>query len=203
MTVVVMCGLPVSGKTTTAARLHAAAGGSLIRSCDVYQSLGIVLPEWVRRTRGFTVDVAAYDAVRDEAYREMGRRLDAALDAGATPVVLDAVHGERDKRQAVWQRCHAPGVRSVLVWCRCDDPGDIAARLRARHGREAEPEHEAADASVFHDIARRWQDPRDDGTWPVIVQYDTHIDRVRVCGAGEDDAALAFIRAPLEGASVR
>ena len=75
MTVIVMCGLPVSGKTSTAARLHAVAGGTLIRSCDVYQSLGIVLPEWVRRTRGFTMEVAAYDAVRDDAYREMDRRL--------------------------------------------------------------------------------------------------------------------------------
>jgi predicted kinase len=201
MTAIVMCGLPVSGKTTTAARLHAAAGGTLIRSCDVYRSLGIVLPEWVRRTRGFTVDVGAYDAVRDEAYREMGRRLGAALSAGAAPVVIDAVHGERDRRQAVWQRCHAYGVRPVLVWCRCDDPGIIAARLRGRHGRETEPEHEAADVSVFHDIARRWQDPRDDGAWPVIVQYDTHADRLSVAGADDGEAAVALVRATLQGAA--
>jgi predicted kinase len=203
MTAVVMCGLPVSGKTTTAARLHAAAGGALIRSCDVFHSLGIVLPEWVRRTRGFTVEVAAYDVLRDEAYREMGRRLEAALAAGVTPVILDAVHGERDKRQAVWQRCHARGVQPILVWCRCDPADAIAARLRARHGRETEPEHEAADASVFRDIARRWQDPRDDGTWPVIVEYDTHRDRVRVEGGAGEDPAVAFIRAALQGASVR
>jgi len=53
-----MCGLPASGKTTTAERLHAHAGGVLIRSCDVYQELGISLPDWVRRTEGFTRDVA-------------------------------------------------------------------------------------------------------------------------------------------------
>ncbi|HUF91699.1 MAG TPA: AAA family ATPase, partial [Candidatus Limnocylindria bacterium] len=178
MSVLVMCGMPVSGKTTTAARLHAAAGGTLIRSCDVYRSLGIVLPHWVRRTRGFTVDVAAYDAVRDAAYREMGRRLDAALEAAATPVIVDAVHGERDKRRAVWGRCRAHGVRPVLVWCHCDDGGEIAARLAARRGRDAEPEHEASDRSVFDDIARRWQDPRHDGTWPVIARYDTGADRL-------------------------
>src|SRR5262245_25892830 len=63
-TVVLMAGLPASGKTTTAARLHAMVGGELIRSCDVYQALGIDLPEWVRRTRGFTVNVTAYDRAR-------------------------------------------------------------------------------------------------------------------------------------------
>lgn len=202
MTVIVMCGLPVSGKTTTAARLHAAGGGTLIRSCDVYQSLGIVLPEWVRRTRGFTADVAAYDALRDEAYREMGRRLEAALGAAATPVIVDAVHGERDKRQAVWARCRAHGVRPALVWCRCDDAGEIVARFRARHGRDAEPEHEASDRSVFDDIVRRWQDPRDDGTWSVIAQYDTHAGRLVVPHTRED-AAVALIRAALEGAPAR
>lgn len=202
MIVIVMCGLPVSGKTSTAARLHAVAGGTLIRSCDVYRSLGIVLPEWVRRTRGFTVDVAAYDAVRDAAYREMGRRLEAALKAAATPVIVDAVHGERDKRQAVWARCRAYGVRPALVWCRCDDAGEIAARVRARHGRDTEPEHEASDPSVFDDIARRWQDPHDDGTWSVIAQYDTHADRLRALPAG-GDAAVALIRAALEGAPAR
>jgi len=201
MNVIVMCGLPVSGKTSTAARLRAVGGGTLIRSCDVYQSLGIVLPEWVRRTRGFTVDVAAYDALRDEAYREMGCRLDAALSGPSTTIIVDAVHGECDKRAAVWQRCRAHGVRPVLVWCRCDDPRAVAARFRARRGRDAEPEHEASDMSVFHDIARRWQDPREDGTWSVIAHYDTHTDRLVVAGADEGPA-LSLIRAALEGARV-
>lgn len=44
-------GLPASGKTTTAMRLHAELGGVLIRSCDIYQELGIVLSEWVERTQ--------------------------------------------------------------------------------------------------------------------------------------------------------
>ena len=78
-TVVMMCGLPASGKTTTAGRLHSRLGGALIRSCDVYEDLGISLPEWVRRTHGFTVNVAAYDTVRNRAYDEMARRLDEAL----------------------------------------------------------------------------------------------------------------------------
>ena len=68
--VVMMCGLPASGKTSTAGLLHAHAGGVLIRSCDVYADLGIRLPDWVERTRGFTVNVHEYDHVRDRAYAE-------------------------------------------------------------------------------------------------------------------------------------
>lgn len=94
---VLMPGLPASGKTTRAMRVHAHASGILIRSCDIYQELGISLPEWVRRTPGFTVGVADYDRLHDEAYRTMAARLEQHLSAGAQLLILDAVHGEVSK----------------------------------------------------------------------------------------------------------
>ncbi len=89
-TTVMMCGLPASGKTTTAMRLHAQLGGVLIRSCDIYQELGIVLPDWVKRTAGFSVNISGYDRVRDQAYAEMARRADADLAHGS-PVLRQNV----------------------------------------------------------------------------------------------------------------
>jgi len=80
-----MCGLPASGKTTTAERLHAHAGGVLIRSCDVYQELGISLPDSVRRTEGFTRDVTAYEQARDAAYARMLSLLDRVDSGGPGP----------------------------------------------------------------------------------------------------------------------
>src|SRR5258706_15374021 len=106
-----MSGLPASGKTTTAARLQRELGAVLIRSCDVYADLGIDLPAWVRRTEGFTRDVAGYEAARDAAYDEMLRRLDRALDAGREAVIIDAVHGEREKRQVVYEAALKRGRR--------------------------------------------------------------------------------------------
>lgn len=161
-TVVVMCGLPASGKTTTAERLHASAGGTLIRSCDVYADLGISLPDWVRKTRGFTEDVSAYERLRDRAYVEMGRRLAGALATHAPLVVVDAVHGERAKRAAVYAICRDHRAAPLLLWCRCDDLEEIGRRLAARRGREHEPPHEASDLSVFHHVRSLWQDPGDD-----------------------------------------
>jgi predicted kinase len=179
-----MCGLPASGKTTAAGRLHARIGGILIRSCDVYRALGISLPEWVRRTRGFTVDVAAYDRLRDQAYAEMAKQLDEALAAGTTIVIVDAVHGEHDKRAVVYGMCHARGATPVLLLCRCDDLAEVRRRFRRRDGREHDPPHEASDLSVFRDISRRWCDPAEDrlsdGRAPTVITYDTHAEAVRV-----------------------
>jgi predicted kinase len=190
-----MCGLPAAGKTTTAARLHAHAGGTLIRSCDVFAALGISVADWVERTRGFAVGARDYEALRDQAYVEMARRLDRALHAGEGPVIVDAAHVERAKREAAYELCGRRGARPAILWCRCDDAGEIARRLERRRGREREPEHEASDASVVRHLAGLWEDPREDclpGGGPVeIVSYDTASDRLHVpAGTAPDVAAL-------------
>ena len=177
-----MCGLPASGKTTTAARLHATLGGLLIRSCDVYRDLGISLPEWVRRTHGFTEDVAAYERLRDAAYVEMARRLQAGLQDGVAPIIVDAVHGEPEKRAAVYAACRGHGTSPLLVWCRCDDVAETERRIAARRGREREGEHEAADLSVLRHLGGLWRDPtpaetRGASAVPILI-YDTLASRI-------------------------
>src|SRR5713226_7727035 len=129
-TTVLMCGLPASGKTTTAMRLHAHLGGVLIRSCDIYKELGIVLSEWVKRTQGFTANVAEYDRLRDEAYRQMAERADMSLAAGSSVVIVDAVHGELDKRRRLYEICRARGAVPILVLCLCDDFEEVRRRFR-------------------------------------------------------------------------
>ena len=175
--VVIMSGLPASGKTTTAARLHAILGGHLIRSCDVYRDLGISLPSWVRRTRGFTESVEEYTLLRDAAYAEMARRLDAGLATGTTPVIVDAVHGEPTKRATLYAACRARRAFPLVVWCRCDDAGEIERRVTSRRGRDDEPEHEASDLSVVRHLTGVWRDPTDAPAIP-IIGYDTLSERV-------------------------
>jgi len=167
-----MCGLPASGKTTTAGRLHAYAGGVLIRSCDIYTDLGIRLPDWVARTRGFTVDVHEYDQVRDRAYEEIARRLKENLPGGGL-VILDAVYGERAKRDVIYAICRSYSASLTLMHCRCDDADEVTRRFDRRFGRESTPEHEASDYSIFRDIARRWEDPSADVDSPTILTIDT------------------------------
>jgi predicted kinase len=191
-----MCGLPASGKTTTAMRIHAHAGGVLIRSCDVYQGLGISLPDWVRRTRGFTVNVAEYERERDRAYVEMARRLEAALAAARDLIVVDAVHGERAKRRVVYALCQGSGRTPVLVWCQCDDWDETKRRFERRWARETEPENEASDLSVFRHIVRLWEDPLGDLEPVPILAYDTLRDALRLL-RGPAQPAVDLLRAAL------
>ena len=198
-----MCGMPASGKTTAAARLHAVGGGVLIRSCDVFQDLGIDVPAWVVRTRGFTHDVDAFKRLRVAAYVEMERRLADALAQGTSLVILDAVHGARASREGVYAVCERFGATPVVVWCRCDDLDEIARRLAARRGREQEPEHEASDLSVYKNVADHWQDPTGDrqpnGAPVPLAIFDTQ--RQRLILPEGPPAALELLRAALGSAN--
>ncbi|HYV68223.1 MAG TPA: ATP-binding protein [Myxococcales bacterium] len=192
--VVLMCGLPAAGKTTTAERLHARLGGVLIRSCDVYRELGISLPDWVRRTRGFTQDVSAYEQARDAAYARMLSLLECHLTEGAEVVIIDAVHGEPAKRRAVFHVCAAFGADPLLVWCRCDDREETERRIMRRQGRETDPACEASDRSVFDHITRLWEPPSRERCGSVVVpicMYDTQLGGLRwLRQAGGAAAAL-------------
>lgn len=196
-----MCGLPASGKTTIGNQLAAHTGFAIIRSCDVYRDLGISLPEWVRRTRGFTENIADYEQERDRAYEEMARRLQRLLAQVPSALVVDAVHGERSKRQVVYDICAGRGVTPTIVWCRCEDMNEVRRRLALRVGRESEPEHEASDWSVFQHILSLWEDPGKDrlpgGAAVPVVICDTLARRCRPAGpAGA--SAMEFIRPALQ-----
>jgi len=197
--VVLMCGLPAAGKTTTAERLHAGLGGVLIRSCDVYQELGISLPDWVQRTRGFTHDVTAYEQARDAAYARMRGLLECHLTTGTELVIIDAVHGEPAKRRAVFHVCAAFGADPLLVWCQCHDRKETERRIMRRRGREADPACEASDRSVFDHIARLWEPPSDERCGSAVVPictYDTQLGTLRwQCRA--ECTATALVEAAL------
>lgn len=174
---VMMCGLPASGKTTSAMLLHHKLGGLLIRSCDIYETLGIVVPDWVRRTKGFTVNLSEYDRLRDEAYAQMWLRVDKELAVGTTLIIVDFAHPDLDKRHTLYTICLDRGAVPVIVLCQCDDFEEVRRRFSGRRGREGDPEHEASDLSIFDDIRRRWQSPVTDllanGRPPTIIMYDT------------------------------
>jgi predicted kinase len=197
--------MPAAGKTTTAARIHAFAGGVLIRSCDVFLDLGIDVPAWVVRTHRFTRDVEAFQRLRVTAYAEMARRLTDALSAGARLVIVDAVHGARTSREPVYALSQRFSATPVLVWCRCDDFEEITRRFAQRRGREREPEHEASDLSVYQNVAAHWQDPSTDrlpsGAPVPVVTVDTL--RGRLLLPDGPAAVVALIRDALSAADQR
>jgi hypothetical protein len=116
------------------------------------------------------------------------------LASGSRVVIVDAVHGELDKRRRLYEIADAGGAAPVVVLCLCDDFEEVRRRFRERRGREQEPEHEASDLSVFYDIGRRWQSPLTDelpdGRRPIILTYDTIHGRAAAIHVGVPVAAL-------------
>ena len=158
VTLVLVGGLPGSGKSTLSGALADRLGVTLLSSDRVRKELagvppeqpapaefgrGLYTPEWTRRT-----------------YAELLNRASALLASGES-VVLDATWNAREHRQAAAQV--AERTSADLVELRCEVPADLAAlRLDHRTGGPSD-----ADAQGAAALAQR-QDP-----CPQAVTIDT------------------------------
>src|SRR5690606_38766419 len=125
---VLVGGLPGTGKSTLARGLGEALGATLLRSDEVRKELaGIPLDRPAPAAFGQGI---YRDTVTAETYAELVRRAEVALGMGET-VVLDASWNEerwREQARAAAVRAHAD-----LVELRCTASADVAAaRIRAR-----------------------------------------------------------------------
>lgn len=154
---VLVGGLPGTGKSTLAARLADERGWTLLRS-DMVRKQGTSGP-------------VRYDAdTTDAVYGTLLRRARTALALGES-VVLDASWSDdawRDRAAQV-----ADDTCSVLVELQCEAPPDVAdarMRVRAREG------HDPSDASpaVARDMADRF------AAWPSALHLDTTLGLTQV-----------------------
>jgi predicted kinase len=140
---VLVGGLPGTGKSTLSRGLAQAANFTVIRSDEVRKELagipvtekgeGIYTPEWTSQT-----------------YIECGRRAEAAVRDGGR-VIVDASFAERRFRAAFLVRAGQLGVPAVFFVCRTD-PELVRQRLRARQGDASD-----ADERVYEELAARWE----------------------------------------------
>jgi aminoglycoside phosphotransferase family enzyme/predicted kinase len=147
---VLVGGLPGTGKSTLAHGLAARAGFTVIRSDDVRKGLaglapltpapaalrtGLYAPDWTERT-----------------YAECRRRAEAALADGQR-VIVDATFGDDARRQSFMELAAGLAVPVVVILCHAA-PETVQARLAARRGDASD-----ADWGVYQAAARAWQDP--------------------------------------------
>ena len=177
---VLVGGLPGTGKSTLAAGLSRAAGFQVLSSDRVRKELagvpeercaaadfeeGIYSPEWTGRT---------YAALRERA-RE-------ALVAGGR-VVVDASFRSEVSRREIMQVAEELAVGVLFVVCEAD-PDVVEDRVEARRGGPSD-----ADRGVYRAMARRWEAP-DPATARHVRSVDTAGDPERSL-----DRAVRLLRA--------
>lgn len=159
---VLVGGLPGTGKSTLASMLAAARGWTLLRSDEVRKEHAVPMPEGTARDGGYGQGLYAPEAV-EATYRALLDRARALLGIG-TSVVLDASWTSARRRSEAAEL--ARDTAADLVPLRCTAPADVAAaRITARQRRGGNPSD--ATPAVARTMATE-SDP-----WPEAVAIDT------------------------------
>lgn len=125
---VVLCGLPGTGKSTVGGTLAGRIGAAYLSSDTVRKQLAGIDP----RTRAEDRDREGLYApgMSDRTYEELRRRAAAHLAAGR-PVVLDAMHGRAEERLAAVEVARAAGVPVLIAELRLSED-EALARIDGR-----------------------------------------------------------------------
>jgi predicted kinase len=155
---VLVGGLPGTGKTTLARAIGEQARAEVIRTDVVRKELtggrGIYTEEWTRRT-----------------YDECRRRAEGLLFEGRRAVV-DATFGDEMHRQAFLGAATALSV--PVVWFVCHATAErVRERLAARRGDASD-----ADFAVYETLRQRW-DPASPSSRSALVEIDADQDPAR------------------------
>jgi len=147
---VLVGGLPGTGKSTLAANLAERENFRVIRSDVVRKELAGIAAD----TAANAADLAGIYTAEwtDHTYAECLRRAEQLLFGGERLIVDATFLKERHRRQFL-DAALRWGVRSLFLVCEAK-PAAVKSRLDARRGDASD-----ADWSVYLEAARRWEDP--------------------------------------------
>ncbi|MGC0420603.1 AAA family ATPase [Embleya sp. AB8] len=161
-TVVLMCGLPGSGKTTYAMGLVRSGFKRLSIDEVVWQRLG-------RRDAGLVLEAKAFDRLKEEVRREQRQELVKLMLAGRD-VVVDYSFWSRAARDDYKALIESHGCRWELVHLRADRTM-LERRLEIRNG-EVGANSVTVDAKLLNRYLANFEEPNGEGE-QVFVQPST------------------------------
>ncbi len=125
---VVLCGLPGTGKSTVGGTLAGRIGAAYLSSDTVRKQLAGVDPR--ERVAERDREGLYAPGMNERTYEELRRRAAEHLAAGR-PVVLDAMHGRAEERRAALDVARAAGVPALIAELRLSE-ADALTRIDAR-----------------------------------------------------------------------
>jgi uncharacterized protein len=165
---VLIGGLPGTGKSTLARRLAEQCGFSLIRSDLVRKELGGILPQaQVSVPFGEGLYTSAWT---ERTYAECRRRAEQLMFEGQR-VVVDASFVEESKRRSFLELAGSLALPVLFFHCQAD-PEVVRLRLHERRGDPSD-----ANWQIYLEAAKRWEEPG-----PAIRRMVRRID----CGGTEE-----------------
>lgn len=176
---VLIGGLPGTGKSTLAREVAARAGFTVVRSDVVRKELAGLSPNGPAPERWREAIYSTEWNAR--TYAECWRRAEALLAAGGR-VLVDATFREEEKRQAFLDEAVRWGVPHGMLLC-VVEPATALERLAQRHGDASD-----ADARVYAKLAANWE--------PFGARTARAIQRIDTAGCAEQSVGriLAALR---------
>jgi aminoglycoside phosphotransferase family enzyme/predicted kinase len=160
---VVIGGLPGTGKSTLAVAVADALEATVLRTDEIRKELAGI-PTTTSAAAAYGEGLYEHEAT-DRTYRTMLDRAAVALAHGES-VVLDA--SWRDPRWRAEARALGQAAHADLTELRCQAPADVAAeRLRSRAGRTHGRDASDATPEIAAAMSAEWE------SWPTATPIDT------------------------------
>jgi len=202
---IVVCGLPGTGKSTLARHLSSDLGGEVLRTDLIRREIfrNASLEEVLKSSDPMKYDLERIfdrqESIPEEyqqmiwkqkemVYDELLRRVETLLEKGKI-VILDGTFYRRELREKIYSIAGKIGVQVYLIECRCPE-GTVEDRLKKRK-RMPDEASNVDRMEVYRTVKRVYESPVSD---PVtIVIYDTFLEKLEARNVKPEDERLRLI----------
>jgi len=207
---IIVCGLPGTGKSTLARHLSSDMRGEILRTDLIRRELfkDASLEEVLKSNDPMRYDLERIfdrqESIPEEyqqkiwkqkemVYDELLRRVETLLKKGKN-VILDGTFYKRKLREKIYSIARKAGVPVYLVECQCPER-IVEDRLKERK-RTPDEASNVNRMEVYHKVREVYESPISDLV-PTIM-YDTFLEKTEVRNVKPEDEGLRFILSSIE-----